>query len=335
MKKILFISLLIVMIMKSNVFSDGPVTLKFATVEPPMSLNNKAVWEPLFNEMNKEAEGILKIELYQGGSLGRNPTQYLQMLKTGVVDMVHIINPYFPGQLVDDWIVNIPLIAKDCFECTMALHHMQNKKLLSGYEDLIILGQACVGQYYIHTSFPVRTPSDLKGVKLRTAGKLHHQLAKALGAAPVAIPVTDVTEAISRGVVGGTLQDWTGMEVFRINDVATHHLNLALGSNAITVVMRKTKYNSLPENIRVILDKYKGDFFTRYWAEKENEGIKRIEQKILNNPKHVIYTPNPDEMKQWKEVIKPVIDSWINSTPRGNELLKGFDGGVNQSRLMK
>jgi TRAP-type C4-dicarboxylate transport system substrate-binding protein len=335
MLKKLLIAIQLVIMMSVTALAADPIVLKFATVEPPFSLNNKTAWIPLFEKINKDAAGILKIELYQGGTLGRNPTQYIQMLKTGVIDIAHIINPYFPGQLVDDWIINIPFIAKDCFECSMAVHHMQEEKLLRGYEELVVLGQVCVGQYGIHTTFPVKVPGDLKGVKLRTAGKFHHQLAEALGATPVAIPVTKVAESISRGVVGGTLQDWTGMEIFRIIDVARCHCVLPLGSNAISVVMTKKKYNSLPENARAIFDKYKGDFFSGYWAEKEYKEIQRIVEKVFANPKHMVYTPNLEEVKQWNAVIKPVIASWIGSNDRGNELVKGFEKSVDKARAMK
>ena len=328
-------ALLLVTICGSAASATEPIVLKFATVEPPGSLNNQSIWVPLFNKINKEAKGAIKIELYQGGTLGRNPTQYIQMLKAGVIDIAHIINPYFPGQLVDDWILNIPFIAEDCFECTMALNHLQKETLLRGYEDLVILGQSCVSQYAIHTTFPVKVPADLNGVKLRTAGKFHQHLAEAFGATPVAIPVTKVTEAISRGVVGGTLQDWTGMQVFRINDVAKYHCILPLGSNAISVVMTKKRYDRLPENAKAILNKYKGDFFTRYWAEKETQGIEEIIAKVESNPKHVLYRPTPEEMKQWNVVIKPVISSWTDSNQRGDKLLKGFEEGVEKTRALK
>ena len=335
MIKRLFLVLLLVMTMGSVALAAEPIVLKFATVEPPGSLNNQSVWVPLFKKINEEAKGILKIELYQGGTLGRNPTQYIQMLKVGVIDIAHIINPYFPGQLVDDWILSIPFIAEDCFECTMALHHLQREDLLRGYEGLVILGQSCVSQYAIHTTFPVKVPADLKGVKLRTAGKFHQRLAEAFGATPVAIPVTKVTEAISRGVVGGTLQDWTGMQVFRINDVAKYHCLLPLGSNAISVVMTKKRYDRLPENAKAILNRYKGDFFTRYWAEKETQGIKEIVETVKNNPKHVLYRPAPEELKQWNAVINPVITSWIDSNQRGDDLIQGFEEGVEKARAIK
>ena len=80
----------------------GPVVLKFATVEPPKAFNNQKVWTPIFDKMNKEAEGIFKIEVFAGGTLGRNPMQLMKILMDGVADVVHIINAYLPGQLVDD-----------------------------------------------------------------------------------------------------------------------------------------------------------------------------------------------------------------------------------------
>ena len=55
--------------------AKGPVVLKYACFEPPQSFVNQKCVGPLFNKINKEGEGILKIETFAGGTLGRSPLQ--------------------------------------------------------------------------------------------------------------------------------------------------------------------------------------------------------------------------------------------------------------------
>ena len=112
--KTLLLVLFVLALSAGLAIADGPVVLKFASIEPPQSDNNKNVWAPLFDEINKEGEGILKIETFAGGTLGRNPMQQIKILMDGVTDMVQIINAYHPGQLVDDQIIMTPFTANNC-----------------------------------------------------------------------------------------------------------------------------------------------------------------------------------------------------------------------------
>jgi len=333
------VTVVVVMMIVGAVWVKGaeakPVVLKFATVEPPKAFNNQKVWTPIFDKMNKEAEGIFKIEVFAGGTLGRNPMQLMKILMDGVADVVHIINAYLPGQLVDDQVFNTPFAAKNCSDCTISTRYMQEKKMLRGYDKLFILGQICLPQYLVHTKFPVKVPGDLKGKKMRTAGKIHHALAKATGATPVAIPITKTAESISRGVVEGTFSDWNAMRTFRINDVAKYHCLVPFGTNSLTVAMTKKKYESLPPKGRAVIDKYSGEYFSRFWAEALDGHIADIEAKTRKDPKHTVYTPNAEEMKQWKAVFDPVIASWNKELDTWDNLLKAYKDGLAKANSLK
>jgi len=312
----------------------GPVVLKLATVEPPQAFNVKDVWAPVIEKMNKEGEGILKIEIFAGGTLGRNPMQLMKTLMDGVTDICHIINAYLPGQLKDDQVINTPFMAKNSFDCSMALHYMQEKNILRGYEELFVMAQICLDQYGIHTKFPVKVPGDLKGRKMRTAGKMH-DLVKACGATPVAMPITKVAESISRGVVEGTISDWNAMQTFRINDVAHYHCLVPMGCNSLMLAMTKKKYENLPPEAKAIIDKYSGESFSRFWAEKMDAHMDAIRVKTSKDPEHTIYTPNEEEMKQWKAVMAQATADWDKDNENWGKLLKGYTEGLAKAGTLK
>ncbi len=310
-----------------------PVVLKFASIEPPQSFNSTEIFIPWVDKINKEGEGIIKIQLFLGGTLGRNPNDQLKILLNGVSDLNHLINAYHQAsRFGDEQVTQTPFLARDCVECAQAVGYMQEKKVVQGYDDLVILGQICLGVYGIHTDFPVKVPADLKGTKMRTAGKLYQGLSKALGTAPVDMPVTKVAEAMSRGVVQATMQDWLGMEVFRIADVARYHLLVPLGTNLLTVAMTKKKYDSLPDEAKAILDKHIGKPFSKEWSEKLSEKLQAIQDKYVKDPNHHVYTPNAAEMKQWQDVFAPVVASWGDQIDRWNLLLDTYEEGLEKAR---
>ena len=51
----------------------------------------REIWLPWVDKMNKEGEGLFKIEVYVGGTLNRAPPQQLKILRDGVTDIAFIL----------------------------------------------------------------------------------------------------------------------------------------------------------------------------------------------------------------------------------------------------
>ena len=99
---------------------------------------------------------------------------------------------------------------------------MLDKGFLRGYEDVVVLTLGTTEPYYIQTTFPVKSPQDLKGHKFRVADKTQTDLAVQLGITPVTgIPITKVAESLSMGVIDGTICDTMGLFPFRIGDATS------------------------------------------------------------------------------------------------------------------
>lgn len=55
---------------------------------------------------------------------------------------------------------------------------------------------------------PIKTITELNGVSLRTLTRATNLLFSSLGAAPVAMPVPAIPEALSKGVINRTVLPW-------------------------------------------------------------------------------------------------------------------------------
>ena len=65
----------------------------------------------------------------------------------------------------------------------------------------------------------------------------------------------EVYQAISRGTADGAMMPFTGMETFKIYEVAKQHLDVALGSDSSTIFMNKQRYDALPAQAKAAIDK--------------------------------------------------------------------------------
>ncbi len=323
-----------VLVFIGNSAAAEPVKLKFGTFEPPQAFILSKIFTPWVEKVNSECEGIMKIEVYSGGTLGRDPGTQLKLVTDGVADIAWIMNSYQPGRFMDDLVVNIPFAAHNSKEATLAIYRMYKKGMLRGYEDFVVVGLFAHAQYSLHTAMPVNSVKALKGQKIRAAGKMQHDFMEALGAGPVAIPITQAAENISRGVVKGTLSNSDAIQTFRIGDVAPNHFMLPLGTVTVMLAMNKKTYESLPEKARAAIDR-NVEPLVRSYGEKSDKYDKEILEGWQKDPKHKVIIPSDQQTKEASEMLQPVVDAWKRENPKNAELAKVYSEEAAKVRAAK
>jgi TRAP-type C4-dicarboxylate transport system substrate-binding protein len=82
----------------------------------------------------------------------------------------------------------------------------ENRNTILFIDELhTIVGAGSSDVYLIITTKPVNSMADLQGLRLRSGGAPYARWAEALGAAPAQVPVSDQFEAMSQGVLDGTM----------------------------------------------------------------------------------------------------------------------------------
>ena len=329
MKKI-GIAVAILMIFAGNAMAE-PIVLKYANFEPPQSWAMKTIWGPWVAKMNKEGEGVFKIDVFAGGTLNRNPVKQLKIVRDGVADIAFILPSYTPGTFLDDSVVEVPFIAKTAMESALAIFRMWQKGMLRNYDQIVPLMVSSGQQYAVHSTFPVRLPKDLNGKKMRSTGKMQHFFAKAYGAAPVGMPVTKIAESMSRGLIQATTNEWNAVRTFKIIDVAKYHCMLPLGSQSFLLAMNKASFNRLPKKAQDVFIRNQ-EYTTRLWAGEMDKSLAVYHQNILKDPNHHVYIPTPTEVEEWKRVLEQAVQAWMGDDPGKKYLLKTYKEEVAKAR---
>jgi TRAP-type C4-dicarboxylate transport system substrate-binding protein len=201
---------------------------------------------------------------------------------------------------------------------------MFKKGLLRGYDNVVVLSHFTTGVYYLHTSFPVGTPGDIKGHKFRATNKFHADMYKHLGAIGVGMPIPKAAENISRGVIEGTICDMSALVTFRIIDAAKHHLMVPLGGTALAVVMNKQKFEGLPAKAQAAIMKHSGEELVKWWCDAFKWDLARVTTALSSDPAQKVVKPTGEELMEWKKSIQPVIEAWKKGNPKREELIKAY-----------
>jgi len=302
------------------------VTLKFHHFLGPTSPAHTQMIVPWAERVEKDSGGRIKVEVYPSMSLGGTPPQLIRQVRDGVVDIIWTVNGYTAGQFPRTEVFELPFIHTNNIAATnLAMRDMFDKYLAPEYEGLKVIAlHVHAGQGIHMVDTPVRTANDLEGKKMRIPTRTGAWVLEALGANPVGMPVPDLPQAFSKKVVDGALIPWEIIPPLKIHELTKYQIEgedrVRFGTTTFQISMNKKKYDSLPADLRAVIDKNSGTEFlleiAKVWTRSEDVGIKMA---VDNGNEHIVI-PRA-EMKKFEQRLQPVIDRWIAEVKA-----KGIDG---------
>jgi len=312
------------------------VTLKLSAFIPAQAPTFAQVIKPWSEAVNADGQGIIKIDTFPGGVLGGNPGLQPKMVTDGIADIALVIPAYSPGRFPDNDVMELPGMAKNSSESSLAVYRLYQRKLLRGYDDFYVVMLGTTNPYAIHTRSPVKSFTDVKGLKLRAGGPVASAALRALGVAPVGMPITQVAENISRGVLDGTGGDWDVMYSFRIMEAAKHHYMAAvLGTVPVAVLMNRKVYDGLPAKAKAIIDKHSGEQMSRKFGGVHDgiQSAKLTETKAAAD--HTMVFPSDAELAKLDAIMATVIETWVKDHPNGRALVAALKEELDKIRATR
>lgn len=335
MKKVGIAVVLASMIFAGASGAAEPVKLKLSTVVPPKGVAVAKILKPWAEMVNKESQGTVDIEVYAGGVLGRDIKMYLKQIDSGVFDIGFFYPTYMGKRFSDLEVVYLPFMAETFVEAALGVQRMFDKGLIRGFEGYEVIGCFGTSPFYFNSIFPAKEPQDLKGHKCRSVSKVQADVVSMLGMTPVSVSVAKVAESLSRRLIEASIESPSSHKMFGGYKVCKHHLIVPFGSFALAVAMNKQKYENLPAKAKAAIDKYKGQWFTKFWADTETPKLDEILDEWKKDPERTVITPAGADRDTWKAVMQPVIDAWKKESPRNELLLKAYEEELSRIRSGK
>lgn len=162
------------------------------------------------------------------------------------------------------------------------------------------------GTDLIMRSKQVKVPSDLKGLKIRTASTpVEITLLKAYGANPTPVQYGQLYTALQQGVVdGNAATPLPPMASIKLYEVTKYYTAIGFRMNLLPIYINQKKFDSLtPAQQKALLDAAaQVKPLAGQWArEKVKASVADLAKAGVN-----IYRPTKDEMAQWLSVREKV-----------------------------
>lgn len=302
------------------------VTFKIAHFLPSAAPTQQKVLQPWCDEMGKLSNNRIKCQFYPAMQLGGTPAQLADQVKNGVADVVWTGPGYSAGRFPAIEAFELPFMVKDASSSSKALWKYYQQHAQQEFAAYKVLAFHTDGGQAVHTSKrEVAGLTGFAGLKLRTSTRVGAKTLAALGGQPVAMPPAQVTEAIAKGVVDGSLGAWELVYPTKLSEVTKFHAQPAEGvayptATVLTVLMNKQKYESLPADLKAIVDKTTGEVMVGKFGAMFDEVAADTKKRIAAQG-NKITTFSATQVEAMKRATDSVDEEWAKQVGE-----KGLDG---------
>ena len=303
------------------------VTLRVHHFLPPPAPVPKNFITPWAAKVEKESGGRIKVEIYPAMQLGGKPPALYDQARDGVVDIVWTLPGYTPGRFPGTEALELPFMPANAEATSQAAWRFYEKYLTEEFKDVHLIAMHVHGPGLLHVKGSgVEKLEDMQGLKLRGPTRQANALLSALGATPVGMPVPAMPEALSKGVIDGTVIPWEVTAPFKVAELVDSHTNFAgprgLYTSTFVFAMNKARYDSLPGDLKAIIGANSGLETSKWVGRVMDEGdLPGIAIAEKSGNKMIML--DEAEVARWKQAAAPLVDQWIAEMNA-----RGYDGAA-------
>jgi len=306
------IGLLVALLLGNSLFTtpaQAQIKLSYANF-PPAPTFPCVQMERWKTEVEKRTNGKVKVDTYPGSTL-LNPKNMFDGVIAGTADIGNLATSYQPGAFPVVEAVDLPLGWPNATVASVSLWDLVDKYKPKEFEKVKVLTMFTCPPANIMSMKPVRNLSEIKGYELRASGT-GAKILELLGAAPVAMPQSDVPEALQKGVIKGNVSSLEVLKDFKYAEHCRHvtgNVNLFVVSFA--VVMNQAKWNSLPDDVKKVFDdmrKEQAIWTGQYVDNHVKEALKWSKETFKD---FQIYNLSKDELSKWYALLNPMADKYL------------------------
>ncbi|MCW1932296.1 TRAP transporter substrate-binding protein [Pararhodobacter zhoushanensis] len=237
----------------------GAETLKLAHFVPTTHILTASVVEPFVNAVSAATNGDLQIQVFPSGELGAGPgEQYVRALN-GIADIVWSVTGYTSTQFERTMIAELPGVF-DGQNGAEVLHGALADHLAVEFPGTHPLALwTAEPNILIMRNREIRSPEDLRGLRIRVAGAFPAMIVEALGGTAVQMPAAEGYNALQNGLIDGTLTGASAVADFRFGEVADYFiLGPDLGHVGFYLTMSQASYDALSPEHQAAIDDASG-----------------------------------------------------------------------------
>ena len=293
------------------------ITLKVHHFLGPQSIQHTTMLQTWCNNIARDSGNRLNCQIYPAMQLGGSPPQLFDQAKDGVADVVWTVAGYTANRFVRSQVFELPFMMTNAGATSRAAWDWVQKHAMDEYKDIKLLAVHVHGPGVIFTkNKPINRIEDLRGLKMRGPTATVTKMLANMGATPVGMPVPQVPEALSKGVIDGAVIPYEVAPGLKVNELTKFASETPRGAPALyttffVVPMNKARYDSLPPDLKAVIDKNSGRELSAFLGSTQ-EGNDVPGRKVFAETAGYTITQIPAaEVERWKKATDNLDDEWV------------------------
>lgn len=325
----IFLIPLLLLLLTNFVFSGvaqtpEPIELIFGYVDIPGTISAN-LHEIHSRKIEEATNGRVRVITYPAESLFKNK-DLMTALENGITDLAWAALATYPGRFNLIEVMFLPFLHGNPPSGSLPSYDVNTRVVdelfnsvpevqeeFSKFKVLYITGQE---DYYIASvKKPIHTLEDLKGLKIRVVGRYATKVINQLGATAVSIPVTDLYDAASKGVVDGAMVISDQIDSFNFHQVLPYWTQAPFWNSICVLFMNREKWESLPSDIQEEIMSVSGvtRALEQGYARFGTDAVAHREALQEKDKKPITWYQLPaEEVERWREIGgKPIWEEWV------------------------
>ena len=282
-------------------------------------------WGDLITERSK---GKIKVRFYPSSQLGKEADIAISM-QTGSVEASVIGVTLYKVAAPEYNIWSTYYLFSDSNQARAVLNSKigeETRKAVLKNKQVRIVGHGMRGPRHITSNKPIRTPADVKGLKIRVPLQpIYVASWKKLGAIPTPIAFSEVYTSLRMGVVDAQENPLVLIDNAHFNEVQKYVNLTAHQYSFFNYAVSDAWYKKLPSELQKIVrdaGKEAGDYHSKLQSEVEASLMAKLENKGMK----FIKSDQKAFQKMLKDIPNQFEDQWVSG------LYKSIQNEISQSR---
>ncbi|HEY6191322.1 MAG TPA: TRAP transporter substrate-binding protein DctP [Bacteroidota bacterium] len=277
-------------------------TIKFATVAPDGS-PWMTVMREFDRQIRKESGGRLGFKIYPNNIQG-DEKDVLRKIKLGQLQSAGITGNGMTTISRPLRILDAPFLFKSADEAD-AIHKEFDAEFNKAFEEngFVNLGWAEVGFIYVFSNTPVRSPDDLKKVKMWMweGDPIAEAAFKTMNVSPISLSITDVLTSLQTNLIDGFYTSPLGCIALQWFSRSKYMLDVPLANASGAVIISRKKFEELPADLREILLRNGAIYMKKLTDVSRRENEKAMET-LRKNGITIVEPPSPEALRSYEEI---------------------------------
>ena len=300
----------------------------------PKAPAQKVLLEPWVKAVEKASSGRIVFEIFPAMSLGGRPSELYSQVRDGAADLVWTLTGYTPGTFPRIEVFELPSVhGGDARATNLAIQDLM-PQIAGDLADVHpILVHVHTGNALHLAKGRVEAVKDFEGLKVRSPSRTGAWMLEKLKAEPVGMPVPALPQALSKRTIDAGLVPFEVAIPLGLSELTKASVELHGGSRFGTATflfaMNKSSYNSLPDDLKKVIDENSGvelaESMGKAWNSIEPIGIGKVREAG-----NLLITISEKDSRAFEPVFDAVAERWVTEVNK-----KGINGSDLLSKAKK